>query len=211
MNLMDFGIEVISLSSSGVLAPGPLFFANLAYSTRLDRWSGVKVAYGHTIVELPLIIMLAAGLFTFDVAKKYSDIIGFVGGIAMLAFASLQIASIIKNERVSSLSQITAGKSPLLAGVALTALNPFFILWWSTVGLKLIADSESFGISTGLVMLFVLHIWMDYAWLGATAFLTSIGDFILRSKYYSVLRLGLAAAMVYYGISFVLQAVSSQI
>ena len=72
MNVLDFGIEVIALSASGVLAPGPLFFANLAYATRLDRWSGVKVAHGHTVVELPLIIMLAAGLFTFDVAKKYS-------------------------------------------------------------------------------------------------------------------------------------------
>jgi threonine/homoserine/homoserine lactone efflux protein len=211
MNLLDFGIEVITLSSSGVLAPGPLFFANLAYGSRLDRWSGVKVAYGHTIVELPLVIILAAGLFTFDVAKKYADIIGFAGGIAMLAFASLQIATIIKNERLQYVSQITSRKGPFVAGAALTALNPFFILWWSTAGLKLIADSGSFGISTGVVILFVLHIWMDYAWLGCTAFLASKGDFGLKSKYYSVIRLGLAAAMVYYGISFVLQAVPSQI
>jgi threonine/homoserine/homoserine lactone efflux protein len=69
MNVLDYGIEVIALSASGVLAPGPLFFANLAYATRHDKWSGIKVAYGHTAIELPLIIMLAAGLFTFDTAK----------------------------------------------------------------------------------------------------------------------------------------------
>ena len=62
MSVLDFGIEVIVLSASGVLAPGPLFFANLVYGIRLDKWSGIKVASGHMVVELPIIIMLAAGL-----------------------------------------------------------------------------------------------------------------------------------------------------
>jgi hypothetical protein len=52
---------------------------------------------------------------------------------------------------------------------------------------------------------------MDYAWLASTAYLASKGAFLLRSKYYLVLRLGLAAALVYYGISFLLQAASSLI
>jgi threonine/homoserine/homoserine lactone efflux protein len=211
MNVVDFGIEVIALSASGVLAPGPLFFANLAYGSRLDRWSGVKVAYGHTVVELPLIIMLAAGLFTFEVAKKYTSIIGFVGGIAILVFASLQIAIIINQKRAYNVPRITSSKGPFAVGVALTALNPFFLLWWFTAGLKLIADSGAFGISTGVILLFLLHIWMDYAWLACTAYLASRGGLLLRSKYYAVLRLALAAALVYYGISFLLQTASLQI
>lgn len=211
MNVLDFGTEVIALSASGVLAPGPLFFANLAYGIRLDGWSGVKVAYGHTVVELPLIVLLAAGLFTFDVAKKYADIIGFVGGIAILAFASLQIASIVKGKETHNIPHITGNKGPFVVGVALTALNPFFLLWWLTVGLKLIDDSGAFGIGTGVVVLFALHIWMDYVWLASTAYFASRVDFLLKSKYYQILRLGLAAVLVYYGISFLLQAASLQI
>jgi threonine/homoserine/homoserine lactone efflux protein len=130
MNVLDFGTEVIALSASGVLAPGPLFFANLAYGIRLDGWSGVKVAHGHTLVELPLIILLAAGLFTFDVAKRYADIIAFVGGIAILAFASLQIASIVNGKGTHIVPHIITGsKGPFVVGIALTALNPFFLLW----------------------------------------------------------------------------------
>jgi threonine/homoserine/homoserine lactone efflux protein len=211
MNVLDFGIEVIALSTSGVLAPGPLFFANLAYGIGPDRWSGVKVAYGHTVVELPLIIILAAGLFTFDVAKKYAGTIGFIGGIAILAFASLQIVSIIKEKRAYNVPHIAGSKGPFVVGVVLTALNPFFLLWWFTAGLKLIADSGGFGMTTGVVMLFALHIWMDYAWLGSTAYLASRGTFLLRSKYFPVLGLGLAALLVYYGVNFLLQAVSWQI
>ena len=75
MSVLDFGIEVIVLSASGVLAPGPLFFANLVYGIRLDRWSGIKVASGHTVVELPIIIMLAAGLSAFYATIEYSGVL----------------------------------------------------------------------------------------------------------------------------------------
>ena len=211
MDVLEFGIEVIAISASGVLAPGPLFFANLAYGIHHDKWSGIKVAYGHTTVELPLIIILAAGLFTFDTAKKYASALGVIGGIAILAFAGLQIVSIIKQKRGDDTPDIAGSKDPFIVGIALSALNPFFILWWLTVGLKLIADSAAFGVTAGLAMLFALHIWMDYAWLGSTAYLASKGAFLLRSKYYATLLLGLTAVLVYYGVSFVSQAASLQI
>jgi threonine/homoserine/homoserine lactone efflux protein len=211
MNVLDYGIEVIALSASGVLAPGPLFFANLAYATRHDKWSGIKVAYGHTAIELPLIIILAAGLFTFDIASKYASIVGLIGGIAILAFAGFQIATIIKEKRGPSTPNLAGSKAPFIVGIALTALNPFFILWWFTVGLKLIADSAAFGVTTGIAILFVLHIWMDYAWLASTAYLASKGASVLRSKYYPILLSGLTVVLIYYGVSFVSQAVSQQI
>lgn len=211
MNLLDFGIEVIALSASGVLTPGPLFFANLAYGTHHDKWSGIKIAYGHTAVELPLIIILAAGLFTFDTAKKYASVVGLIGGIAILAFAGLQIASIIKEKRRHDTSSIAGNKGPFIVGIALSALNPFFILWWFTVGSKLIVDSAAFGLATGVAILFALHIWMDYAWLASTAYLASKGAFVLKSKYYSTLLLGLTVVLIYYGLSFVSHAASQHI
>jgi threonine/homoserine/homoserine lactone efflux protein len=210
MSVLDFGIEVIVLSASGVLAPGPLFFANLVYGIRLDKWSGIKVASGHTVVELPIIIMLAAGLSTFDATIEYAGVIGMIGGIAILAFAALQITSIIKKPAHDT-PHITGSKGPFVVGIALSALNPFFLLWWFTAGLKLIADSAAFGVTTGVAILFALHIWMDYAWLAGTAYLASRGAFLLESKYYRFLLLGLAAVLMYYGISFVLQATSQQI
>ncbi|MDP8889032.1 MAG: LysE family translocator [Thermoproteota archaeon] len=212
MNVLDFGIEVIALSTSGVLAPGPLFFANLAYGTRHDKWSGIKVAYGHTAVELPLIILLAVGLITFDAAKKYASVVGLIGGIAILAFAGLQIASIIKEKRAhDNRPNIAGSKGPFIVGIAFSALNPFFILWWFTVGLKLIADSAAFGVTAGVAILFALHIWMDYAWLASTAYLASKGTFVIKSKYYPTLLLGLTVVLIYYGVSFVLQAASQNI
>jgi threonine/homoserine/homoserine lactone efflux protein len=210
MNLLDFGLEIIVVSASGVLAPGPLFFTNLLYGTRLGTHSGLKVAYGHTVVELPLIILLAAGLFSFEAAKKYSASIGLIGGIAILAFAGLQIGSIIRKKVVDAAACAiypADDKRPFIAGVILTAANPFFLLWWFTAGLKLITDSATFGASGGLAILFALHIWMDYAWLGGTAYLASKGSKVLKSRYYPVLLVGLSAILVYYGVAFLMQTV----
>lgn len=56
------------------------------------------------------------------------------------------------------------------------------------------------------MMLFFMHVWMDYAWLAATAYLASRGSLILKSRYYRMLVLGLVAFLVYYGVQFILSA-----
>jgi uncharacterized membrane protein (UPF0136 family) len=62
------------------------------------------------------------------------------------------------------------------------------------------------------VILFALHIWMDYAWLASTAYLASKGAFTLKSRrYYPILFLALTVVMIYYGVSFVSQAASQHI
>lgn len=204
MSVLDFGVEVIAISASGVVAPGPLFFTNMLYGTRQGARAGLKVAYGHTVVELPLIVLLAAGLFTSAAATQYAGTIGLVGGIGILGFASLQIAGVVRKRNVQVAPVMASGKSPFIAGIALSALNPFFLLWWFTVGLKLIADSATFGLAAGIIILFALHIWMDYAWLAGTAYLASKGSSVLKSKYYPLLLLGLAAVLLYYGMYFML-------
>lgn len=208
MDLLDFGVQVIAISASGVLAPGPLFFTNILYGLRQGAKAGVKVAYGHTVVELPLIVLLAVGLFTSGAAMEYGGTIGLVGGIGILGFATLQITNLIR-KRNNHAAQPVAGNNsngPFIAGIALTALNPFFLVWWFTVGLKLVTDSATFGLAAGIVILFALHIWMDYAWLVGTAYLASKGRSVLKSKYYPLLLVGLTALLAYYGIAFVLQA-----
>ncbi len=208
LELLDFGVQVIAISASGVLAPGPLFFTNMIYGTRQGAKAGLKVAYGHTVVEMPLIVLLAAGLFTSAAAAQYAGTIGLVGGVGILGFAALQIANVVrkKNNLSAPAMTRTSNKSPFIAGIALTAFNPFFLVWWFTVGLKLVADSATFGLATGIVILFALHIWMDYVWLVGTAYLVSKGGSVLKSKYYPLLLAGLAAVLAYYGVTFVLQA-----
>jgi threonine/homoserine/homoserine lactone efflux protein len=209
VDLVDFGVQVAAVSASGVLAPGPLFFTNMLYGTKQGVRSGLKMAYGHTVVELPFVILLAAGLFSTAIAGRYASATGLIGGVAILGFAAVQIIDVARKRRGQVQRPVAAGnKSPFIAGIALTALNPFFYVWWFTVGLKLITDSATFGLAAGIAILFGFHIWMDYAWLAATAHLASRGSSVLESRYYPLLLLGLAGVLAYYGITYVLHALA---
>ena len=152
-------------------------------------------------MELPLVVLLAAGLLSASAAvSQYTNTIGLVGGIGILGFAAMQIIGVVRRKEGKP---VDGKRGPFIAGVALTALNPFFLIWWFTVGLKLVSDSTAFGFGGGIALLFGLHIWMDYAWLAATAYLASKGNSVLKSKYYPLLLLALAAVLVYFGVWFV--------
>lgn len=209
MDLLGFGAQVVFTSASGVISPGPLFFANLVYGSKQGIYSGIKMAHGHTIVELPLIIILASGLITFSsitTTNLVSKLISLSGGIVILVFSAVQIEALLKKKKGEKKIYFNTHnkKDPLIIGSILSALNPFFILWWLTAGLKLISDSlELYGFAMGIVVVFSFHIWMDYGWLAVTAHLVSRGTLIFRSKFYPILLLALNAAFIYYGIYFI--------
>jgi threonine/homoserine/homoserine lactone efflux protein len=227
MNVIDFAAQVIFISVLGVLSPGPLFFANLIYGSKEGFYSGVKIASGHTIVELLLVILLAAGIFGFSSFKLTSEsirIIGLVGGTAIIIFSISQITNIIKRRRnidvandnnkssYSYFSKISNKcirlERPFIIGLAFTALNPFFIIWWLTVGLKLISDSVYlFGIVEGILILFSFHIWMDYAWLSVTAYLMSKGRLILKERLYQYFLLSISFVLASYGLYLVAEKI----
>ncbi|MGE5633974.1 MAG: lysine transporter LysE, partial [Deltaproteobacteria bacterium] len=94
MSPIEFSLQVILVSTSGVLSPGPLFFINLLYGSRYGSFVGLKIASGHAIVEFPLIIVLSYGLYTFSslyVSDAIFKFIGMIGGIFILIFSILQI------------------------------------------------------------------------------------------------------------------------
>lgn len=207
MDALAFGVEVVAVSASGVLAPGPLFVANMLWGTKQGAMSGVRVAHGHAAVEIIVVAAIAAGIFSASAfLSGYAQPIAIVGGVAILGFAAMQVISITKDKGAKA-PALAAGKSPFAVGVVLTGLNPFFLVWWLTVGLKLVSDSAAFGLGAGVALLFILHVWMDYAWLAATAYLASKGRSALKSKYYKALLLALAGVLVYYGAQFLMNGI----
>ena len=193
---------VIVISASGVMSPGPLFAANVMYGLREGKISGIKMAIGHTIVEFPLILLLGVGFFSIESIPEIRTIITILGAIGLFGFAILQIRSVAKQE--FSL-ETKSGQGPFMAGILLSALNPFFIIWWLTIGLVLISESiQNFGI-IGIVILFLFHIWMDYAWLFTIAIFSSKAKNYLSKRNFKMIIIGLSVVLIYFGIDFVLK------
>jgi len=199
VQILEFAVLVIVISASGVMAPGPLFAATVSYGLREGARAGFKMAIGHTIVELPLVILLGIGVFSLESFPEFRTIISIFGAITLFVFAAIQIRTILRKKEIV-LSNRKQG--PLIAGIVLSALNPFFIIWWLAIGFKLISDAILMWSFVGILIVFVLHIWMDFVWLGSVSFLASKSSKILSNKNYKILMIGLSLMLIYFGIMF---------
>ena len=190
---------VIIISASGVMSPGPLFAANVMYGLREGKISGIKMAVGHTIVEFPLIILLGVGFFSIESVPEIRTIITILGAAGLFGFAILQIRAVTRQK--FSL-ETKSGQGPFVAGILLSALNPFFIIWWLTIGLVLISESiQTFGI-IGILILFLFHIWMDYAWLFTIAVFSSKAKNYLSRRNFKIIIIGLSIVLICFGVDF---------
>ena len=198
--LLGFAVIVIIISVSGVMSPGPLFVANIFYGVKGGASAGLKMAYGHTVVELPLIIILGFSALSLETFPQFRIIIAVLGAIGLFVFAGIQIKSVFKSK---SLMPNQPKYGPFLGGILFTALNPFFIIWWLTIGFKLISDSLILWSFWGMAILFVFHIWMDYTWLTSTAYLSSRSSRFLSNKNYRIFIIGLSILLIYFGMTFI--------
>lgn len=160
MSLLAFYGFIIAVSLSGVMSPGPLT-AFLIMRGRESPWAGVWITLGHALAEIPLILGLFMGLQPFFETPGMREGVSLAGGGALLylgrgAFGSSP-APLSGGERIHQ-------RSALVGGVALTALNPYWILWWLTVGASLISRTGEFGWLAGLAGMIVVHLLADAAW-----------------------------------------------
>lgn len=197
--IIEFAVTVIIISASGVMLPGPLFAANITYGLQGGGKAGIKMAVGHTIVELPLVILLGIGVFSFEIFPEFRTWISILGAITLFVFAGIQIKTTLQMKETT----FNLKHNAVLTGITLSALNPFFIIWWLSVGFKLISDAMLIWAFVGIIVVFLLHIWMDFVWLYSVACLASKSSKILSNKNYKILMIGLSAMLIYFGISFI--------
>jgi len=199
MDVLSLIVTVVVVTASGALAPGPLFFAAVAHGAKSGARGGLLFSVGHSIVEFSLVMVLALGLHSLAADKTVKIVIGLVGGAALLVFGVLQI----REHLASKFNQPGRGwipsKHPLLVGSLFTGLNPYFLIWWLTIGAKLIFDSLAFAYLAGVLLMYVAHVWMDYAWLTAVAYLSKKGTNIVGSKGYRLIMIVFALVLIYLG------------
>lgn len=210
MNLLDFIATIVIVTASGALAPGPLSFGILMHGSKGGAWSGFSCAIGHMLVEFPLVLALAFGLLEAANQPFIRGAIGIVGGVGLIGFGILQIYDTLrrKTNMNEPTKRSTLPASSLVLGLTLTGLNPYFILWWLTIGSVLIVQALAFAAILGVLLMYVSHVWMDYAFLTALAHLAKKGKSIVGSRYYRLVLVIFGLALIYYGFVFISGAIS---
>jgi threonine/homoserine/homoserine lactone efflux protein len=206
VDILEFAGTVILVTASGALAPGPLFFATLTHGSKTGIRSGLTFAVSHTVVEFTLIMLFALGLLTVASEPTVKTIIGFLGGSVLIAFGVYQIRNSLINPVKTKDEKATSSQHLFLIGLAFTGLNPYFILWWLTVGAHLIIISLEFAALWGVVFMYVCHVWMDYVWLTSLSFFAKKGTSILGWVGYRILLGIFGGILIYFGFIFLLPA-----
>jgi threonine/homoserine/homoserine lactone efflux protein len=202
MGVLDFAVTVVLVTVSGALAPGPLFFANISKGVKLGAKGGLIFAVAHTLVEVGLVILLSFGLLVIN-SQAVRMVIGVAGGVVLVFFGLTQVYGTLK-PKAGKVEEKADGSSHrlLLLGLALTGLNPFFVIWWLTAGAQLIIIALEFASFGGILFMYACHVWMDYVWLVGTAYLAKSGMKVVGLKWYRVLVGVFGVVLVYFGLSF---------
>lgn len=163
--LIPFLLSAIIISLSGVMAPGAVTAATIAQGTR-SRWAGTLISVGHGIVEMPLIFLLMLGLHFFFEMDPVKIAIGILGGGFLLWMG----CGMLRQTRRPLAEQSGIFKSSSIrTGMLLSATNPYFLLWWATVGLNLALKAGGFG-TLALVLFAIVHWLCDVVWLSILSF-----------------------------------------
>jgi threonine/homoserine/homoserine lactone efflux protein len=199
--LLGVLLTTIAISLSGVMAPGPITAAALAAGAR-SRHAGAMIALGHAVVEIPLILLLVAGIGNFLESSTAKVGIGLAGG-AVLLLMGIQLLASLRKPSVGSAAPVQY--RPLVIGILLTAANPYFLVWWATVGLALATQAMAFG-ALVLGLFAVVHWFCDLVWLEVLSVAGFKGSEVFGKRAQMLVSLICGIALIGFGAKFLYDA-----
>lgn len=201
VGLLLFLIQVFVISFSGAMQPGPVTAAVITMGAR-NRYAGTLLAIGHGIIEFPLMIVIILGMGKLLKSEKTQIVIGLAGGVFLLTMAIQMMTSL--GAAGAPQRRILKDK-PVLAGIILSASNPYFLIWWATVGLALATRAGQWGIWA--FALFALVHWLcDLVWLQVLSWASFKGSTVLGQSGQRVVLLICSLALLAFGLFFIYSA-----
>lgn len=230
MDLLGIAASAFVLGFSGAMMPGPLLTVTIGESARRGFIAGPLIMIGHALLELALVLALAGGLSFFLTRGEVARAIAVVGG-AFLVYMGWGMYRDARTGRVSlpvkrgaavgdapageklagpaetaaGVVQERRGLHPVAAGILVSLANPYWSLWWATIGLGFITLALQSGYA-GLASFFTGHILADFTWYCLVAAAVAGGRRFLNDRVYrgilvacGVFLVGLGVYFLYYG------------
>lgn len=204
-SLLPLFVFSFTLALSGALMPGPLLTVTLAHAGRRGFVAGPLVVLGHALPELVLVGLVVAGFGAWLKLPAVEGTIATAGGALLLLLGAGMIRS--RPELPSGkVPQDPAGPGPVLAGVVASVSNPYWSLWWATVGLGYLASAIRSGFF-GLAVFFAGHILADLAWYSLVSLGVARGRRLLGRGGYARLVSGCGLFLLLFGGWFLVRGV----
>ena len=214
--LMIFSFSFL-VALTGAMAPGPLLTYTIIKSAKTAKRGylmGIWIIAGHALLEMGIIIFLLLG-FSFVLKNIFVvRAIGIVGGLILVYFGGsilrdLYLGKISVSFLTSDIGQnnSSSGKenrgfeNPVAGGIMISMSNPYWWVWWATIGFAFIAQFEiSFREWPKLVAFFLGHEAGDLIWYLTVSFLAFFGLRRLNKKVYYGILVFCGVFMILFGI-----------
>jgi threonine/homoserine/homoserine lactone efflux protein len=187
------------IALTGAMAPGPFLTVTITDTARYGRRAALLLLAGHALLEAVLLVGFAFGLQSILRAPSVSTALALIGG-AFLAWMALDLLRGVVR-RTLTLDVTGSVDAPtqarfggILRGAAVSLSNPYWTLWWATIGVKLASDALAIG-PAGIVAFFAGHEAADVAWYAFIAQAVHSGRRFLSDRVYRAL-IGVCAAML---------------
>ncbi|MBN1195105.1 MAG: LysE family transporter [Methanomicrobiaceae archaeon] len=191
-----------AIGLTGALAPGPTLVATIGAALRGGWRAGPRVSAGHIAVEAVIFLLILAGARTG--MAQHTGVISIAGGIALVGFGLLTLNE-SRAAAIESRSVVFAG-SPCAAGAVTSASNPYFWLWWMTIGGAFLLDAFSGGI-VAVVAFMAGHWSADLGWFTFVSTAISRGGRVVSPSAYRMILTACGVFLILFGVSYLRSAI----
>jgi threonine/homoserine/homoserine lactone efflux protein len=200
---------------SGAMMPGPMLAVTVGETARRGFWTGPLIVLGHALLELLLVVLLVLGLASVLGKEEVKTVIGLVGGLFLVYFGWGMARDALKGrvtldfgEEEAPGSPSRAGRSmhPVAAGILVSLSNPYWSMWWATIGLLYITQALQYG-AGGMSSFYSGHILADLAWYGLVAAAVAGGRRFISQKVYNGVLVLCGLFIIGLGIYFIRDAI----
>ena len=204
MNYLSIFVISFIIAFSGALMPGPLLTAVIAESAKSGAKSGPFISLGHAILEALMVGFIIFGFAHFIHNPGVITAISIVGSLILLYFAISMLLSI---PRISIDSKNNYKKSSglILLGITMSIANPYWTLWWLTIGLGLVLGAQKGGLAA-IVFFFLGHILADFGWYSLVSLAISKGSKFITLRIYRGIIFICAITLMGFSVFFLISS-----
>jgi threonine/homoserine/homoserine lactone efflux protein len=211
LSIVKIFVSAFIIGLSGAMMPGPLLTYNINATLRRGFIAGPLLIVGHSLLELALIILIILGFNKYLADPVFTGVLGITGGGVLLWMSYGMISSAVKKEvsmEDSFKNSRKKQKRLILPGALLSISNPYWVLWWATIGLTYLTKSYKFGI-TGIAVFYLGHILSDFSWYTFVSWVVTMGKKIMNDRVYRVLIIVFGLLLLYFAGFFILDGIKS--
>jgi len=191
---------------SGAMMPGPLLAATISESARRGFLAGPLLIVGHALLEAALLILLLRGLASLFQREIFFIVIALLGAAVLIWMAAAMFRS-LPTLRLSFDRKVKKQNNIILQGALMSVANPYWSIWWATIGIGCILQGKRLGV-WGILFFFSGHLLADFAWYSAVSAAVAGGRRLLTDRVYRSIIAVCATALVGFAVYFLYAGIS---